>query len=250
MFVHGYAEHMGRYESLIQELLEAGYSAVAYDQRGHGTSQGHRCLLPSYETMVDDLALAVKALRPQSGPFFLFGHSMGGGLLAHYAARPNIPADGLIFSSAALALADPPDFLLRQISRLAARLLPRGPVPKIFYNLDAKAISRLPEEVRKYDTDPLVYRGPILNRTAWEMVRLVEEITPRFELIRLPHLILHGEADRLTSVEGSQELARESGAKESLLKTYENGYHELFNDSCRQEVTADLLAWLDVRSSK
>lgn len=247
LVVHGYAEHSGRYEGLAQKLVEHGFQVHAFDQRGHGGSEGHRVLVPSYQHLVTDLHLVVQHFQRKDAPFFILGHSMGGGVVAHYAAQYQPEIDGVVFSSAALALPDPPGFLLRTISGITSKLMPKGPVPKAFYDLDATAISRIPEEVDRYDQDPLVYRGPILNRTAWSLNCMVEEIDEKMRDIRVPALIIHGEADRLTSMEGSQKLSMQCGSSDVTFKVFPEGYHELFNDLCREEVITELRVWLRER---
>ena len=42
LVAHGYAEHSGRFEGLINALLQAGYDVSTYDHYGHGTSPGPR----------------------------------------------------------------------------------------------------------------------------------------------------------------------------------------------------------------
>ena len=42
LLVHGYAEHCGRYDHVAGTFVDQGAAVYAYDQRGHGRSEGPR----------------------------------------------------------------------------------------------------------------------------------------------------------------------------------------------------------------
>ena len=78
--MHGLAEHSQRYDYVARRFAELGYHVHAFDQRGHGHSEGRRAYAKAFETLLDDieLFLAHIAARDPSGPLILMGHSMGG----------------------------------------------------------------------------------------------------------------------------------------------------------------------------
>ena len=84
--VHGFGEHCGRYEELAAELVANRIAVVGVDLRGHGKTVGPRGVAQSYDHLHEDL----KTLLQQTAafypavPHFLFGHSMGGGLVLHH----------------------------------------------------------------------------------------------------------------------------------------------------------------------
>ncbi len=53
--VHGLGEHSSRYAHVAAALSEAGYVTMAFDQRGHGKSQGPRGDAASYDQQMDDI---------------------------------------------------------------------------------------------------------------------------------------------------------------------------------------------------
>jgi pimeloyl-ACP methyl ester carboxylesterase len=72
---------MGRYAALAQALNGWGYAVRAYDQYGHGASEGPRGGLPTATRLLDDLALVVdhtRATVAAGQALLLLGHSMGG----------------------------------------------------------------------------------------------------------------------------------------------------------------------------
>lgn len=234
--VHGYAEHSGRYEWTAGRLTARGYAVEALDLRGHGRSDGERVFVNSFEEYHDDVERfldRVRARHPEL-PLFLFGHSMGGGIVTSFVIARKPELAGVVLSGSALLSprpAPPP----------SAEPVKPAPLP-------ATAISRDPAVVAAYENDPLVYRGlPRTDRaTAWEgAFRLVQE---GMESIAAPILIMHGTADLLTPAEGSRRLFERVSSPDKTLRLYEGLYHEILNEPEKEQVVADLLAWLDERT--
>ena len=65
VIAHGFAEHSGRYEALGTWFAERACAVHAYDQRGHGRSDGSRNYVNSFADYQDDLA-AVLELVPHT----------------------------------------------------------------------------------------------------------------------------------------------------------------------------------------
>ena len=87
LLVHGFTENACKYSELIYSLLQNGFSAVAYDQRGHGRSwrdekvRGDTSLthVDKFDEYVNDLrAVYDQVLVQMPKPWFVFSHSMGG----------------------------------------------------------------------------------------------------------------------------------------------------------------------------
>ena len=86
VLVHGYGEHIGRYEHVAQALVARGSAVVGPDHVGHGRSDGERALVKDFEPIVDDLRAVVEDARGDL-PVVMVGHSMGGLIAARYAQR-------------------------------------------------------------------------------------------------------------------------------------------------------------------
>jgi len=68
------------------------------------------------------------------------------------------------------------------------------------------------------------------------------------ERVHVPMLLLHGEDDALCPASGSRSFFAKLPTDRvagSAIKTYPEMKHEIFNEYGREEVYADLLAWLD-----
>lgn len=80
--------------------------------------------------------------------------------------------------------------------------------------------------------------------TVAALVRANERLRSRCASLTLPLLIVHGTADRVALVSGSQFLYVTAGATDRTLKLYEGHYHDLLNDIGRGHVAADLQSWI------
>jgi alpha-beta hydrolase superfamily lysophospholipase len=243
VLVHGYAEHTGRYEFVGETLASAGYAVHAFDLRGHGRSDGERALVRSFDAYLDDLDVFVDRARGSQAaePIFLLGHSMGGAIVALYAVERRPEVRGIVLSGPAVTSnAGVAAWLLRAVGRL----LPRLPLMK----LDAAAVSRDPEVVRRYDSDPLVYRGRVKAGLVAAMLDAGRRISAGAGSLRSPVLFMHGREDRLAPVATSETLAAAASSNDKTLKVYDGLFHEIFNEPERDSVLGDAIAWLDART--
>jgi alpha-beta hydrolase superfamily lysophospholipase len=78
-------------------------------------------------------------------------------------------------------------------------------------------------------------------------VRADELLKKSFGKITLPLLILHGTADKVTKPSGSREFYEKAGSNDKMLKLYEGHFHDLLADVGKQQVMADIQAWIDAR---
>ena len=243
VIVHGFAEHSTRYTHVAEHLSSHGYAVATFDLRGHGRSEGRRAFIRSFDEFLADLDLFLARVceRYKGIPVFLLGHSMGGGITPLFVITRKPDINGLVLSAGALKISSDISPLLIRISGIVGRILPKLPTIK----LDSSAISRDPEVVKSYDSDPLNYRGGTPARVGAEIVRATRRIQAQMEAITLPLLILHGTADRLTDVEGSKQLYARAGSKDKTLKLYEGLYHEILNEPEKGQVLDDVVQWLD-----
>ncbi len=107
--------------------------------------------------------------------------------------------------------------------------------------------SRDPAAVAKMNADPLIANEVQPALTVAEMVRADERLKREFASLTLPLLILHGTLDRATKPSGSQSFYEAAGSMDKTLKLYEGYFHDPLNDSGKELVLADILAWLEVR---
>ncbi|NQV15533.1 alpha/beta hydrolase [bacterium] len=246
LITHGVAEHSGRYSHVAQSLSDAGYTVIAFDLRGHGKSSGKRNYIKSFQEHLNDLGEVLSRARNNHPglPIFLFGHSMGGGIVTLFTIerKPNIK--GVILSGPAVKVSDEISPMLQKISGLISAILPKLPVVK----LKSADISRDPKVVEDYDSDPLNYRGSILARTGAEMLNSTKKISSQAASITLPILIMHGTSDKLADVSGSEMLFDKVSSDDKTLKLYDGLYHEILNEPEREHIKRDMIQWLDAHN--
>ncbi len=245
LIVHGYAEHSSRYQHLAAFLNLHGIAVYSFDLRGHGQSEGKQAYVDRFELYLKDLTAVLDRVRLGAAkkPVFLFGHSMGGAIVTMYVITRQPKIDGVILSGPALKVSEDISPLLQSVSSIISAVAPKLKTIK----LDATAVSRDPEVVKKYLADPLVYTGPTYARTGAELLAAAKFIGPRMEQFRLPVLIMHGTADRLTDPEGSKQLYGRAATPDKELKLWEGLYHELVNEPEKKEVMDTILAWMEQR---
>lgn len=242
ILAHGLAEHSGRYAHVAEHLVAHGYAVYALDHRGHGRSQGRRALVGRMDDVVDDLhrfATQVRSDQPGKA-LFLLGHSMGGGIALAYALEYQDELKGLVLSSPAVVIEGVSPLQARAV-RILSAVAPSLPL----LELDGTAVSRDPEVVRAYDSDPLNYRGKIPVRTVAEMMRGAERLPDKLRSLRLPVLLLQGTEDRLVPASASRLVHDRASSPDKTLRLYDGLYHEVFNEPERDQVLADLSDWLD-----
>jgi len=243
LITHGIAEHSGRYQHVAQSLVEGGYTVIGFDLRGHGQSSGKRNYINSFQDYLNDLDLVLARAKEKYStlPLFIFGHSMGGGIVSLFMIERQSEVKGILLSGPSVKVSDDISPLLQKISGLISAILPKLPV----VTLDSSDISKDPAVVKAYDDDPLNYRGGVLARTGSELLKATKKITAQASIISAPILIMHGSADKLADVSGSEMLYERVSSQDKTLKIYDGLYHEILNEPEQDQVKLEILAWLD-----
>jgi acylglycerol lipase len=242
LLIHGLGEHSGRFEAWARKFNTYNYAVCALDLPGHGLSYGKRGHIHKFSDFykVLDLFLEkVKADFPEK-PVILYGHSMGGNILTNYVLKRKPMVKSMILSSPWLKLAVKPNVFKYFLGQLMYKIYPQ------FHdktNLNPAFISRIPEEVEKYKSDKLVH-GRITPALFFPLYVKGIKMVEKSKLFDLPTLVFHGSQDMLTSHEASQKFAQ--GNEKIDFISYENGYHELHHDLCREELFENILDWLSV----
>jgi len=245
--VHGLGEHSSRYSHLAARFAENNIAVFTFDGRGHGKSSLPKpdAYFENHEDYLKDIdALFNKAAGYlQKLPIFIYGHSMGGALVASYVLKYKPQARGIILSAAALKPAEGTSRLLIAVSSIISKYAPKLKVLK----LDPTQISHDEEVVKNYIEDPLVYSDPIPARTAMKCSCMMKMIEDKASEFNMPVLILHGSEDRLTNPKGSDEFFKNINSQDKTLIPYPGLYHELHHEHEKEEVIKRIIFWVEKR---
>ncbi len=241
--VHGLGEHVARHAELGEMLVGAGYAMLGCDLRGHGRSGGLRGDTPSYEILLDDidaLMAWVRECHPRL-PVFMYGHSLGGGLVLNYVLRRAPRVRGVVASSPWLRTVVK---LTPLQSLLAGTLAPIFPTVRQKWG-QPSVLARDPEVGHAFERDPLTH-DLISARMYLECVRAGEWALEHAGEFPAPLLLMHGSADRLTSWEASLEFAQRVGRRATWRK-WDGAYHELHNEPQGRQVRKVIVNWIKRR---
>ena len=239
--VHGLGEHCGRYSHVAEAFSDAGYALMTCDLRGHGHSEGKRGHAPNYSALMDDIFQLIEAAKKRypDAPVFLYGHSLGGNLVIHYALRRLPKLVGVIASAPLFRTAVKPPAWKITLLRAMYGLWPSLTISS---GLEMSALSRDDNVVQAYQNDPLVH-SRVSARLAMDMLRFGEWNMRHATDFPCPLLLMHGKADRITSAKASREFAHRAG-EPCALKVWDGLYHELHNEPEQNEVLAHIIDWM------
>ena len=239
--VHGFQEHIGRYDHVGRAFSKAGFSLLGFDMRGHGKSQGLRGHTRSYEILLNDLDAFIDQMTKKYPdlPYFLYGHSMGGGVVMNFVMRRKTGVKGVIATAPWIKLAfQPPESKVR----LAKIMNKIHPAFSQNTDLEIEGLSRDPKVVRAYARDPLVH-GRISARMFLALYENGLWILDNAKKLTLPLLLMHGGEDRIVSLEACKEFINRNG-KKATFHIWDGYFHEIHNEPGQEKVFKAMFDWM------
>lgn len=243
ILVHGLGEHSGRYTHWAKLFNQASYALITYDLRGHGKSDGQRGHVKSFEEYFKDTDLLIKEARERfhGTPLFLYGHSLGGLIVADYVLNRKPKLNGVIVSALSnrTSLQEQKGKVI--LSKLLGTVVPRMTIAT---GLIPSTICRDPDVVSAYVNDPLVHGKVTVGwgKAALQMIARIEQHAGEW---KLPVLIMHGELDGLGYPEGSKFFASKING-DCTLKIWPGLFHEVHNEPEKETVFNFLSEWLEL----
>jgi len=243
LLIHGLGEHSSRYTHVAKHLTDRGFAVYTLDHYGHGKSDGRPGYVERFSVYLDGVTALLQLAKSEHPelPLFLVGHSMGGLIAAAYLLEQQDAFRACVLSGPAIKTDQAPPAIVVALIRLIAALAPTAPLIK----LDASGVSRDQQVVDAYMSDPLVHHGKLSARLLAEMSAAMKSTLARANEIRIPVLLMHGDADQLTAPSGSVELHEQLASNDKTLKMYPGLFHEIFNEPEQDAVLADMSNWLE-----
>jgi non-heme chloroperoxidase len=249
VLIHGWPLSGRSWEKQVSALLAAGYRVVTYDRRGFGESS-RPATGYDYDTFASDLHLLLTKLDLHDAA--LVGFSMGGGEVAHYVGThgservkkvaflaaitpfllktPDNPAgvDASVFDGIKAGIAK--DRLAFLTSFFAN-----------FYNVDVLGGKLISSEEVQFSwniASGASPKGTLDSVSAW-----LTDFRADLEKIRVPSLVIHGDADRIVPIEVSGKRTHDL-IKGSRMVTIEGGPHGI-NLTHADQVNRELVDFLE-----
>lgn len=271
--VHGMAEHIGRYDAFARTLAARGFAVAGHDHLGHGRSVASPDEWGVLEAgvgadyLVEDVE-RVRILLDEGFPgipHLVFGHSMGSFVTRVFIARHGAGLAGAVVCAtgwqptaaliggrivtSVLGSLRGGAYRSRFVDGLAAGAYAR------YFDDDGDGLGWLTRDAvvrRAYAEDPAC--GFTFSVSAYhELFRLIGMAQNRATVARMPHdlpvLLIGGTADPVGSMGGAvprvAALLKACGARDVEQRLYPDARHELLNETNRDEVVGDVLAWID-----
>lgn len=232
--VHGFGEHCGRYEELAAELVASRIAVVGVDLRGHGKTVGPRGVVQTYRHLHEDL----KTLLQQTAtfypevPHFLFGHSMGGGLVLHHGlvAGDDDLLAGYLVSAPLIRIKRPISNVVRYAIKKLSSVFPKMTMP---ISITGEQISTIPVEQQRYEDD-LLNHNRLGFRLAIGMIENGERLLGEASTWTKPLCLWHSKADQINDYQATHQFAMT--AENCQFTSFEVAQHEMHQDTVRADV--------------
>ncbi|AOZ92117.1 alpha/beta hydrolase [Paenibacillus crassostreae] len=269
--VHGMAETADRYTRVASALCNAGYAVYAHDQRGHGKTA--KCMKDlgdcgedAFNGMTNDIIEVTTYLQKKypSMTHYLFGHSMGSFLTQRIIEQHAEAYSGFILSGtngprSNLGIAKNIAQVLLKFQGASHHSLLLNAIVFGRYNRRISPVrtpfdwlSRDEAEVDKYIQDP--YCGEVCTtgffRDFFGLLKDIQHPSGYHNITKnKPIYLFAGDMDPVGSygkgVTQLHKIYHDLGVVDLECRLYPGGRHEMLNEINRDEVTTDLLDWIE-----
>lgn len=240
--VHGFGEHCDCYATVTTALTQAGYVIFGFDNQGHGRSEGQRGHINRWQDYRDNVSAFLAKVRQHEPnlPLYVLGHSLGGLIVLDFVLNEPVGITGIIISGPPIRPVGIAKPYLVAIARVLSGIWPRFSME---VGAGANALSRDPDVLQKMENDPLKHSMATV-RWGTECLVAIAAVRRNIAKLQVPILLIHGSADKVNDVKGSEEIFSRITIDKTL-KIYPGSYHEPHNDLDRNQVMNDVVEWLD-----
>ncbi len=246
VITHGIRDYAARYQRFAEQLTKQGFVVFAQDLRGHAHSGGERQRFDSMARMVADTDMVVNDAKQRypKAPLYVYGHSLGGLITASYSLEHADKLSGVILSGAALKRPHSVSGFSAGLAQIVASIAPGLKVVQV----DDSEFSKDKSVMAALASDPLISRGKLPAATAAATLKAIADVQERMGQLKLPLMVMYGTADSVNPIEGSQAFVQAVASTDKTLKVYPGVYHDMLNEPERDQIAADIIAWLVERT--
>lgn len=243
VLLHGIAEHHLRYQRLIKNLNNNDYNVIAFDLRGHGKSGGKRGYIKNVNYFINDLKEVINyTYRNYDNDVFIIGHSLGA-LIANLYAIDYDNVKGIVVSGSAGDFAKGTNLL---------RILPTFlyGFKKIKTNFQDPNLNSNATDIYETNNDNYLLNEFSLKLIAETMIKGIRKLKKEMSKITIPYLVLHGESDKVITLNSNNNLYIGISSENKHRITYPNFGHNILNDLNNEKIFQDITTWLDKQYEK
>ncbi|MGB1700620.1 MAG: alpha/beta fold hydrolase [Nannocystaceae bacterium] len=253
VLVHGWGEHVGRYQHLTHELTKAGFAVVGADHRGMGASEGRPGDIESFRSYAADVEQMLAYARGEfSGrPLIVYAHGVGAIVeMLRLLDRGGVDTGvrGSVLASPLLSFSTAPPLMDRLRRVILERTVPRTVVRAPF---DIAALCR---DQAAADTRTFDRRCTIDVSAGWRraLKRSMREVRDGVIRLRAASLWLAPTGDRIADFRAtlrSFERLENPRRDAQSIHCFEGAAHELHNEPAplRRELFDVVLPWVERR---
>jgi alpha-beta hydrolase superfamily lysophospholipase/SAM-dependent methyltransferase len=244
LLFHRGHEHSARRTDFARTLITDGIAVFAWDQRGHGKSDGDRGCAPDLATVIRDADRFARHVAEAHGiptaDTAVVASSVGAVVAAAWVHDYAPPVRGLVLAAAAfevkLYVPGAIPFL-----RTKEKLLPGGKVKSF---VKSSMLTGLRDQQRAYDRDPLIFRQIAVNLLL-DMHDTGRRLVADAAAITTPTLLLVAGRDWVVKRKAQLEFFKRLGSLTKQFEFFADGRHALFHDTVAPAVTATVRGFLD-----
>lgn len=274
--VHGMTEYIGRYDSFMRKVAEAGYLCFGHDHLGHGQSapddeslgfiaseNGDRLLVEDVHTVYTKYS-AEFSFKER----FLLGHSMGSFVVRIYTMSHGDTLSGAIYMGTGGK--NPASSLGMSLAKCIRKIKGEKYRSKFLENLMFGLYNKKTEKITGKDwltKDADIQKKYIADKYCMYMFTMAADIDLLNLLIRsnsdefyssvpkdLPIYVVSGSDDPVGEYgKGPKEVSDgliKSGHKDVTLKLWDGDRHEVLNETDKEKVISELMGWIESKNIK
>jgi alpha-beta hydrolase superfamily lysophospholipase/SAM-dependent methyltransferase len=234
-------EHSGRLADVVEQLDLGDVACFAWDARGHGRSEGDRGYAPSFGCMVQDADCFVRHVSEQYRiPYenmVILGHSVGAVTVTGWVHDFAPPIRAMILATPALRVK-----LYMPLAIPGLRLLlhmKRGRKAFIKSYVKARMLTHDPQQAARYQADPLIARSIAVN-ILLGLYDAATRLIADAGAIRVPTLLLAGDADWVVKLSAEDRLFERLGAQDKKMRLFSGMYHDVLHERDRHLVLEEI----------
>ncbi len=245
LLFHRGHEHSGRWQATVEALkLGDDFAVFAWDQRGHGRSDGARGCAESVAAVVKDADLFARHVCDAHDiameNVVVIGHSVGAVIAAAWVHdfAPRVRAMVLATPALRVKLYVPAAVASLRMMRT---LLPRASVKSY---VKPRMLTHDPDEAAAYADDPMIFRQIAVN-VLLDLHDTATRLITDAAAITVPTLILAAGNDWVVKLAAQREFFRRLGSPVKQFDVLRGFYHAIFHERGRHAVVDRIRGFID-----